>query len=47
MTGTGGCVFAAFESEADANVVAGQIPASWTGFVARGVNLSPLRAALL
>lgn len=47
MTGTGGCVFAAFESEANANVVAGQVPASWTSFVARGVNLSPLRAALV
>ena len=47
MTGTGGCVFAAFESEADANVVAGQVPDNWTSFVARGVNLSPLRAALL
>ena len=46
MTGTGGCVFAAFASAADATVVAEQVPASWTSFVARGVNLSPLRAAL-
>ena len=47
MTGTGGCIFAEFASEADATVAAGQVPDSWDGFVARGVNLSPLRAALL
>ena len=47
MTGTGACVFAAFASEADARVVAEQVPASWAGFVAKGVNLSPLRAALV
>ena len=46
MTGTGACVFAAFESEAAANEVAGQVPAKWNGFVARGVNLSPLQQAL-
>jgi 4-diphosphocytidyl-2-C-methyl-D-erythritol kinase len=46
MTGTGGCVFAAFESEADASVVAGRVPVNWISFVARGVNLSPLRQAL-
>jgi 4-diphosphocytidyl-2-C-methyl-D-erythritol kinase len=47
MTGTGGCVFAAFASKADADVVAGQVPHRWDGFVARGVNLSPLRTAML
>jgi 4-diphosphocytidyl-2-C-methyl-D-erythritol kinase len=47
MTGTGGCVFAAFESEAAANVVAGLVPANWSSFVARGINLSPLRQALM
>ncbi|MDH3888943.1 MAG: 4-(cytidine 5'-diphospho)-2-C-methyl-D-erythritol kinase [Gammaproteobacteria bacterium] len=47
MTGTGACVFAAFESEAAANVIAGQVPARWSSFVARGVNLSPMRQALL
>jgi len=47
MTGTGACVFAAFESEAAANEVAGQVPANWCGFVARGVNISPLRQALV
>jgi 4-diphosphocytidyl-2-C-methyl-D-erythritol kinase len=47
MTGTGSCVFAAFASEADASVVAGQVPDDWSSFVARGVNQSPLRAALV
>ena len=47
MTGTGACVFAVFETEAAANVVAGQVPAGWSSFVARGVNLSPLQQALV
>jgi 4-diphosphocytidyl-2-C-methyl-D-erythritol kinase len=46
MTGTGGCVFAAFESEAQAQAVADQLPDNLSGFVARGVNRSPLLAAM-
>jgi 4-diphosphocytidyl-2-C-methyl-D-erythritol kinase len=46
MTGTGGCVFAAFESEADAEAVAAQVPANWCGLVARGINRSPLLTAM-
>ena len=46
MTGTGGCVFAGFDSETDARVVAGQVPDGWTSFVARGVNRSPLQVAI-
>jgi len=46
MTGTGGCVFAAFEAEADAQAVAAQVPANWSGFVARGINRSPLLTAM-
>jgi 4-diphosphocytidyl-2-C-methyl-D-erythritol kinase len=46
MTGTGGCVFAAFETEADAQAVAAQVPANWSGFVARGINRSPLLTAM-
>ena len=46
MTGTGGCVFAAFDTQADAEAVAARIPGSWTGFVARGVNRSPLLSAM-
>jgi 4-diphosphocytidyl-2-C-methyl-D-erythritol kinase len=46
MTGTGGCVFAAFETEVDAQAVAVQVPANWSGFVARGINRSPLLTAM-
>jgi 4-diphosphocytidyl-2-C-methyl-D-erythritol kinase len=46
MTGTGGCVFAAFDSEAGARAVADRVPAKWPSFVARGVNRSPLLSAL-
>jgi len=46
MTGTGACVFAGFATEADAQAVARQIPQTWTGFVARGTNRSPLLAAM-
>jgi 4-diphosphocytidyl-2-C-methyl-D-erythritol kinase len=43
MTGTGACVFAAFGSQAEAKAVERQLPACWTGFVARGLNRSPLQ----
>ena len=46
MTGTGGGVFAAFDSEADAQAVADQVPGGWESFVARGVNRSPLLSAM-
>ncbi|MDT8404399.1 4-(cytidine 5'-diphospho)-2-C-methyl-D-erythritol kinase [Sulfuriflexus sp.] len=42
MTGTGSCVFAAFENEAQATEVSRKIPGEWQGFVARGCNRSPL-----
>ncbi|RMG57775.1 MAG: 4-(cytidine 5'-diphospho)-2-C-methyl-D-erythritol kinase [Gammaproteobacteria bacterium] len=42
MTGTGSCVFAAFEDRATARAVLEQAPAEWEGFVARGRNRSPL-----
>lgn len=45
MSGTGGSVFAAFDSEADAQAVARQAPQGWESFVARGVNRSPLLSA--
>lgn len=41
MTGTGASVFAAFDSRAAAEDVLAQKPASLSGFVAQGVNLSP------
>lgn len=46
MTGTGACVFAGFATEAEAQAVARQIPQTWTGFVARGTNRSPLLLAM-
>ena len=46
LTGTGGCVFAAFETQADAQAVAAQLPADWSGFVTRGINRSPLLTAM-
>ena len=42
MTGTGSCVFAAFENEAQATEVSGKMPGKWKGFIARGCNKSPL-----
>jgi 4-diphosphocytidyl-2-C-methyl-D-erythritol kinase len=42
MTGTGACVFAEFATEHEARQVLDQIPSSVTGFVAKGVNVSPL-----
>jgi len=46
LTGTGACLFAQFESKADAQSVFEQIPAPWTGFVAKGINHSLLPAEL-
>jgi len=46
LTGTGGCVFAAFVDEADARRVAGLAPAGVRAWVARGVNRSGLLDAL-
>jgi 4-diphosphocytidyl-2-C-methyl-D-erythritol kinase len=46
MTGTGACVFASFAERTTANAVLQQLPAGYTGFVAQGVNLSPVHRAL-
>lgn len=46
LTGTGSCVFVAFEARASAEAVMTGLPATWQGFVARGTNRSPLLAAL-
>ena len=42
LTGTGACVFAAFETEAQGRAVLERLPSAWTGFVARGLDRSPL-----
>jgi 4-diphosphocytidyl-2-C-methyl-D-erythritol kinase len=44
LTGTGGSVFAAFEGRDEAEQVLGRRPKGWAGFVARGLNRSPLLA---
>jgi 4-diphosphocytidyl-2-C-methyl-D-erythritol kinase len=46
LTGTGSCVFAVFESAADAERHAARVPDCWRGFVARGLNASPLHERL-
>lgn len=42
LTGTGACVFAEFDTEESAQEVLSKAPAWINGFVARGVNVSPL-----
>ena len=42
MTGTGCCVFVAFEKEKDALKAKQELPSKWTGFVAQAINKSPL-----
>lgn len=42
LTGTGSCVFAAFADPAPARALLETLPAGATGFVARGLNRSPL-----
>ncbi|MEO7773976.1 MAG: 4-(cytidine 5'-diphospho)-2-C-methyl-D-erythritol kinase [Steroidobacteraceae bacterium] len=46
LTGTGSCIFAGFASVHAAEEVAAEIPAQWSGFVARGLDVSPLQERL-
>ena len=46
LTGTGACLFAPFEQAEDAQRVAALVPARWRGFVARGLQRSPLHGML-
>ncbi|UUE47018.1 4-(cytidine 5'-diphospho)-2-C-methyl-D-erythritol kinase [Pectobacterium aroidearum] len=46
LTGTGACVFAEFDTEFAARQVLDQAPEWLNGFVARGVNVSPLQLTL-
>ena len=43
MTGTGACVYAAFDEETTARQAHEALVDKWSGFVARGMNTSPLR----
>jgi len=42
MTGTGSCVFAAFDTEQQAEKIQAKLPNNWQSFVAKGCNHSPL-----
>jgi 4-diphosphocytidyl-2-C-methyl-D-erythritol kinase len=46
LTGTGACVFLATNAEMEARHILQRLPPPFTGFVARGVNISPAHAAL-
>ena len=42
LTGTGACVFSPLEDRAGAEALLQRLPTGWRGFVARGLNRSPL-----
>lgn len=44
LTGTGSCVFAAFDRRDEAAAALTGLPSEWLGFVARGLDISPLVA---
>ena len=46
LTGTGACVFAAFDDESQARRAADALKSGWNLFVARGLNQSPLHGHL-
>jgi 4-diphosphocytidyl-2-C-methyl-D-erythritol kinase len=46
LTGTGSCVFTAFESTAQAERLAARVPDRWKSYVARGLDRSPLHELL-
>lgn len=46
ISGTGACVFAQFEQSQQAQAVYQVLPKAWRGFVAQGINYSPLLSRL-
>ncbi len=46
LSGTGGCLFAAFDSQAQAESVKYRVPQYWQAIVTRGLNRSPAHEAL-
>ncbi|MBX2807401.1 MAG: 4-(cytidine 5'-diphospho)-2-C-methyl-D-erythritol kinase [Cellvibrionaceae bacterium] len=46
MTGTGGCIFAAFSSVRETEHLAARMPNDWDYFIASGINQSPAHALL-
>lgn len=43
LTGTGACVFAAFDNKEQAESALSELSEKWDGFVARGMNQTPLK----
>ena len=43
LTGTGACVFAAFDNKAEAERALTELSVKWDGFVAKGMNQTPLK----
>ena len=46
LTGTGSCVFAAYERREDAERIAARVPDRWRAYVAQGLDTSPVHAQL-
>ncbi len=47
LTGTGACIFGRFPTESAARIIWESKPSGITGFVAKGVNISPLHTKLV
>lgn len=43
LTGTGACVFAAFDNQGEAEKALSKLSKKWDGFVAKGINQTPLK----
>ena len=43
LTGTGACIFAAFDSKDEAEKALSELSAKWDGFIAKGMNQTPLK----
>lgn len=46
LTGTGACVYSAFDTEENARNCASRMSENWSVYVAKGSNISPLHAAM-
>ena len=46
LTGSGSCVFAGFADRSQAEAALSDLPGGWSGFVARGLDRSPLQERL-
>ena len=46
LTGTGACVFAAYNTQQEAQQAMADLPEDCSAFIARGLNQSPLQAML-